>query len=160
MYLLIDLLEQRPDIDAGENLQINQSNEQKLRHDTDAMCHEEFVFATNAMSALAYCSKCINVDHRLTPMTHIDKSSPSDRHLGYFCHFYSAIHRTLPLRSLDDCPVPDELFQNKILNPQDARLTQHLTREDFDYWIRQLPKTRVQVMMNSPTKCGKKHQQR
>ena len=106
------------------------------------------------------CSKCFNVDHRLTLMTHIDKSSPSDRHLGYFCHSCSAIYRTLPLRSLDDCPVPDELFQNNILDPQDARLTQHLTREDFDYWIRQLPKTRVQVMMNSPTKCGKKHQQR
>jgi len=41
------------------------------------------------------------------------------------------------LRSLDDCPVIDELFQNNILDPQDARLTQHLTREDFDYWIQQ-----------------------
>jgi len=39
------------------------------------------------------------------------------------------------LRSLDDCPVPDELFQNNILDPQDA----HLTREDFDYWLQQLP---------------------
>jgi len=43
------------------------------------------------------------------------------------------------LRSLDKCPVLDELFQNDILDPQDARLTQHLTREDFDYWMRQLP---------------------
>jgi len=43
------------------------------------------------------------------------------------------------LRSLDDCPVPDELFQNNILDPRDARLTQHLTREDCDYWLRQLP---------------------
>jgi len=42
--LLTDLLEQRPDIDAGEYLQLNQSNEQKLRHDTDAMCHEECFF--------------------------------------------------------------------------------------------------------------------
>jgi len=41
--------------------------------------------------------------------------------------------------SLDDCSVPDELFQNNILDPRDARLTQHLTREDFDYWLRQLP---------------------
>jgi len=46
---------------------------------------------------------------------------------------------TLPLCSLKDCPVPDELFQNNILDPQDARLTQYLTREDFDYWIRQPP---------------------
>jgi len=38
-----------------------------------------------------------------------------------------------------DCPVLDELFQNNILDPQDARLTQHLTREDFDYWLRRLP---------------------
>jgi len=29
----------------------------------------------------------------------------------------------LPLRSLNDCPVPDELFQNNILDPRDARLT-------------------------------------
>ena len=42
------------------------------------------------------------------------------------------------MRSLDDCPVRDELFQNNILDPPDDRLTQHLTREDFDYWIRQL----------------------
>jgi len=26
-----------------------------------------------------------------------------------------------------------------MLDPHDASLTQHLTREDFDYWIRQLP---------------------
>jgi len=43
------------------------------------------------------------------------------------------------LRSLDESPVPDELFQNNILDPRDARLTQHLTREDFDYWLPQLP---------------------
>jgi len=54
MHLLTDVLEQRPDIDAGAYLQINQSNEQKLRHDTDAMCHEICFFATNAMSALTY----------------------------------------------------------------------------------------------------------
>ena len=139
MRLLTDLLEQRPDIDSGEYLQINQSNKQKLRHDTDAMRHKFLFFATNAMSALAHCSKCVNADHRLAPMTHVDETSPSDRHLRYFCHTCSATHRTLPLFSLDDCPVPDELFQNNILDPQDARVTQHLTREDFDYWIRQLP---------------------
>jgi len=139
IHLLTDLLEQRPDIDAGAYLQINQSNEKKLRQDTGAMCHEQCLFATNAMSALAYCSKCTNSDHRLTPMTHVDKSSPPCRHLRYFCHTCSAIHCTLPLRSLDDCPVPDELFQNNILDPRDPRLSQHLTREDFDYWLRQLP---------------------
>jgi len=42
------------------------------------------------------------------------------------------------LRSFDEFPVPDELFQNHILDPREARLTQHLTREDFDYWVRQL----------------------
>ena len=47
-------------------------------------------------------SKCTNSDHRLTPMTHVDKFSPSGRHLRYFCHTCSPIHRTLPLRSLDD----------------------------------------------------------
>jgi len=88
MHLLTDLLKQRPDIDAGEYLQINQSNEQTL----------------------AYCSKCTISDHRLTPMTHVDTSSPSGRHLRYSCHTCSAIHCTLPLRNLDDCPVPDELF--------------------------------------------------
>jgi len=91
------------------------------------------------MSALAYCSKCTNSDHRLTPIPHVDKSSPSGRHLRYFCYTCSAIHCTLPLRSFDDCPVSDELFQNNILDPRDARLTQHLTREDLDYWLRQLP---------------------
>jgi len=60
MHLLTDLLEQRPDLDAGEYLQINQSNEQKLRHNTDAMCHEEYFFTMNAMSAIVYCSKCTN----------------------------------------------------------------------------------------------------
>jgi len=133
MHLLTDLLEQRPDIDTGEYLQINQSNEQKVRHDTDAMCHEECFFARNAMSALAHCSKCTDSDHRLTPMTNVDKSSPSGRHLRYFGHTCSAIHCTLPLCSLDDCPVPDELFQNNILDLRDDRLTQHLTREDFEY---------------------------
>ena len=49
------------------------------------------------------------------------------------------MHRTLPLRSLDDLPIADKLFQNNIFDPQDARLTQHLTRKDFDYWIQQLP---------------------
>jgi len=43
------------------------------------------------------------------------------------------------LRSFDDRSVSDELFQNNILDPRDACLTQHLTREDFDYWLRQLP---------------------
>jgi len=45
---------------------------------------------------------------------------------------------TLPLRSLDDRPVPDELFQYSIFDPQDAHLTQHFSREEFDYWIQQL----------------------
>ena len=89
----------------------------------------------------AYCSKCIDSDHRLMPMTHVDKSFPSGRHPRYFCHTRFAIpwHRTLPLSSLDDCPVPDEHFQNSIPAPQDARHTQLLTRGDFDYWLRQLP---------------------
>jgi len=77
MHLITDVLEQRPDIDAGEYIQLNQSNEQKLRHDTDAICHEELFFATNVMSALAYCNKCTNSDHRLTPMTDVDKFSPA-----------------------------------------------------------------------------------
>jgi len=59
MHLLTDLLEQRLDIDAGKYLQINKSNEQKLRHDTDAMCHEESFFATNAMNALAYVASVL-----------------------------------------------------------------------------------------------------
>jgi len=42
IHLLTDLLEQRPDVDAGSYLQINQSYEQKLRHDTDAMCYEDY----------------------------------------------------------------------------------------------------------------------
>ena len=138
MHFLTDLLEQRPDIDALEYLEINQSNEQTLRHDTDTMCHEEYFFATNAIRALEYCSKCINFDPRLTPMTHVDKSSPSGRHLRHFCQTCSAIHCMLPLYSLDDCLVPDELFHHNILDSQDARLTQHLTREDFDHWLRQL----------------------
>jgi len=91
------------------------------------------------MSALACCSKCVDSDHRLIPITHVDTSSPSGRHPRYFCYTCFAIHRTLPLRSLDDCPVPDEHFQNTILVPQDARLTQLLTREDFDHWLRQPP---------------------
>jgi len=65
MHLLTDLLEQRPEIDAGEYFQINQSKEQELRHDTDAMCHEECFVATNARSALAYCSKCIDLNHQV-----------------------------------------------------------------------------------------------
>ena len=63
-HLLTDLLEKRPDVDAGEYLQINQSSKQKLRHDTGAMCHEECFFVTNTMSALADWSKCTNSDHR------------------------------------------------------------------------------------------------
>ena len=82
------------------------------------------LFAANGMSALAYSSKFIKSDHRLIPMTHIDKSSPSGQHLGYFCHTCSAMHRTLSLRSLDDCPATDELFQSNILDLQDALLTQ------------------------------------
>ena len=153
-------LEQRPDIDAGEYLQINQSNEQKLRHNTGAMCHEECFFATNAMSALAYCSKCISADHRLTPMTQIDKFPPSDRHLPYFCHTCSAIHRTLPLRSLDDCSVPNELFQttsfiHKMLVSRSTSRKRILITGSNNFHM-----TMVQVMMNSFTKCGKKHQQR
>ena len=53
----------------------------KLQHDTDAMSHAESFFATNAMSALAFCSKCIDSNHRSTPMTHVHKSSLSDRHI-------------------------------------------------------------------------------
>jgi len=104
----------------------------------NAMCHEESVFATNAMSALADSSKCIDSDHWLTPSTHIDKSSPAGRQFRYFLQTCCAIHCTLPSRSLDGCPVPDELFHNNILDPQDARLTQHLRRKDLNYWLRQL----------------------
>ena len=35
-------------------------------------------------------------------------------------------------------PVPDELFRNDILDPQDVHLTQYLTREVSDYWLKQL----------------------
>jgi hypothetical protein len=66
-------------------------------------------------------------------MMHVEKYSPSGRNLRYFGHTCFATHCTLPLRSLDYCLVPDVLFQNNILDPPDARLTQHLTREDFDY---------------------------
>mmetsp|Transcript_54505 Transcript_54505/g.88363 ORF Transcript_54505/g.88363 Transcript_54505/m.88363 type:complete len:81 (+) Transcript_54505:297-539(+) len=66
MHLLTDLLERRPDIDAEEHLQVDQSNEQKSRHETRAMCHKKFVLATSAMRAQAYFSKCIDSDHRLS----------------------------------------------------------------------------------------------
>jgi len=67
-------------------------------------------------------------------MTHTENSSRSGRHLQYFCHTCFAIHCMLLLRSLNDFPVPDQLFGNNLPGPQDA-LTQHLTRKDFDYWL-------------------------
>jgi len=62
MHLLTDLLEKRPDIDAGKYFQINKSTEQKLRHDTDAMRHEEF-FSYRCYERSCLRSKCINADH-------------------------------------------------------------------------------------------------
>jgi len=81
MHLLTDLLEQRPDIDAGEYFT---STNPKNRHcdTTRTQCAMRVVY-TNAMSALAFCSKCIDTDHMLTPMRHVDKSSPSGRHFRY-----------------------------------------------------------------------------
>jgi len=124
-----------------------------------SMCHEESFFATNAMSAIAYCSKCINADHRLTPMTHVDKSSPSDRHLRYFCDTCSAIHRTLSLCSLDDWFQMSSfkitsLIHKMLVSRSTSREKILITGSDNFHM------TRVQVMMNSLTKCGKKHQRR
>jgi len=85
-------------------------------------------------------------------MTHVNKSFRLPGwHLRYVCHICCAIHRTLLLCSLNDCPVPDELFLDNILEPLDARL-HHVMRKDFDYWLRQLPldKSPGDAMINSP----------
>jgi len=84
MHRLTDLLEQKPDIDAEEYLQINQ-----IKWIEIATWHWHNVprgafFATNSMSALDYCRKCVDSDDSLTPMMHVDESSPQGQHLWYF----------------------------------------------------------------------------
>jgi len=57
-HLRTDLLEQRPNIDAEECPQIiisEQSNEQKLRHNTITMCHKEWFVVTDSLSFFLGC---------------------------------------------------------------------------------------------------------
>ena len=89
-------------------------------------------------------------------MTHVDKSSPPRRHLQYFCHTCSAIYRTLPLHSLDDSQSQTSSFKitSLIHKMLVSRSTSLITGSD-NYYM-----TRVEAMMNSLMKCGKKRQQR
>jgi len=73
-------------------------------------------FATNTMSALAFCSKCIDSNHKSKPMTHVHKSSLSDRQIFMSHMLRNASPAHGPSRSLGDCPVSDKLIRNNILD--------------------------------------------
>jgi hypothetical protein len=50
MIKVTNFMENKPLVSQGEFITVSSSEAQKLKHDTDTMCHEECFFATNALS--------------------------------------------------------------------------------------------------------------
>ncbi|MBL6911070.1 MAG: hypothetical protein ISR34_11690 [Pirellulales bacterium] len=124
-----------PAMSAGEYIQVSSSEAQKLKHDTDTMCHEECFFATNALSAQTYCP-CCSSSRKPVPVAKV--ISGGQRELRYVCEC-GTIRSSFPTKPLKQCPVPDDLLRAHGFQSTEPILTAFLERDDFDAWLRKRP---------------------
>ena len=139
MHLLTTLMERLPSLELTEFVQLGVSVEQKLRHKTDTLCHEEAFFGINAVDDRAYCGNCRNVEGK-AGMFIMSKITPAGvREVRYTCRHCHAVRKTLPRLPLPQCPIPDDVLTDSGFDPSVPVLTKDLTWEDFLYWLSQLP---------------------
>ena len=137
MHVLTDLLQQKPELDVGEFIVVSSSDLQKIKHESDSVCHEEFFFATNAMDDRSYCGKCKCERTRPIPLSHV--AEDGKRSLKYYCPSCQHITTWLPTKPLEDCPVPNIILERQGFDPESPVLTRDLSRDDFNYWLAKLP---------------------
>ena len=129
-------MERKPTLSPEEYIRVSSSEVQKLKHDTDTVCHEECFFATNAMSAQTYCPACCHPSHKPTPLSKVNREG--HRELRYVCTC-GEVRKSFPTRPLQKCPVPDDLLRSFGFQTTEPILTAFLEREDFDAWLRRRP---------------------
>lgn len=144
MTTITRLMECAPALTEGEYIRLLSSPQQRIRHVSDALCHEETFFGTNAIDARAFCGHC----ERLHPnssrgkegLTACSKLTASGhREIRYICRDCHAVRSTLPSHSLPPCPIPRSAMAQASFDPSSLVLTRPLSWEDFQYWLRQLP---------------------
>jgi hypothetical protein len=133
MSKVTNFMENKPLVSQGEFITVASSEAQKLKHDTDTMCHEECFFATNALSTKTFCPKCQHPERKPVPLSKVDKDS--SRSLRYLCPC-GEIRKAYPVRPLQPCPIPDEMLSAHGFQRGSPILTGPPSRGDFDVWLR------------------------
>lgn len=108
MRKVTSFMENQPSVSPGEFITVASSEAQKLKHETDTMCHEECFFATNAMNAQTFCPKCKHPERKPVPLSKVDKDG--SRSLRYRCSC-GKIRKTFPVRPLQ--PVSPRVLQQR-----------------------------------------------
>ena len=137
LHLITELMTNVPMLDKDEFVRVSQSELVKLAHKSDTLCHEECFFATNALDVHAYCAKCNHISNNIIPMTQVQAQGRLIRYLCIHCNVFSD-HP--PAHPLPPCPVPAQVLRDRGFNPKERVITNDISREDFDYWLRKLPK--------------------
>ena len=70
-------------------------------------------------------------------MTQVQAQGRLIRYLCIHCNVFSD-HP--PAQPLPPCPVPAQVLRDRGFNPKERVITNDISREDFDYWLRKLPK--------------------
>jgi hypothetical protein len=136
MSKVTNFMENKPPVSQGEFITVASSEAQKLKHDTDTMCHEECFFATKALSTQTFCPTCQHPERKPVPLSKVDKDG--SRSLRYLCPC-GEIRKAFPVRPLQPCPIPDEILSVHGFQRDNPILTGPLSRGYFDVWLRKRP---------------------
>ena len=109
----------------------------------DSLAEQECFFGANAMPNRPKCGHCKKegrAGQSLTPMAWGAEGLGGDRTIRYYCHQCRHLERTVEAEPLKPCPIPDDLFENGKLDPNNPILTRSVGWEEFKEWVKKLPK--------------------
>ena len=137
LHLISELMVNVPMLSKDEFVRVSQSELVKLTHKRDTLCHEECFLATNALDVHAYCARCKHISSIIIPMTQVQAQGRRIRYLCIHCNVFSD---RPPAHPLPPCPLPVQVPRYGGFCRKERVSTNDISREDFDYWLRKLPK--------------------
>ena len=140
------LLSVMPALEEGEGVTVEAeegSVGESRSEESDAMAEQECLFGANAMPNKPVCRVCEATappGARITPMAWGVERRGGERGIRYYCHKCRSLGRYIEGEKIGKCPIPEEVFTERRLDEECPTLRREVGREEFDEWMRKLPK--------------------
>jgi len=142
LHLFTRFLQHRPPLETGEFVNAYAAAAHPLHHCTDALAQDECFFTTNALPNRVLCPNCQQEGmpgKDIAPMSWGSEGG-AERSFRYFCHNCKLLSKEVEEVPLNQCPIPDSIFTDRLL-PHDAPLlATEIEYQEFDSWIKNMPK--------------------